>query len=262
MSASEISGASQPAPRAKPNAWRALAGIWRLTLRRYFAPVHWLALGGTAALLGLVCFGYLSGAKNPQLYLKWVISFYVTFLVPTMAFLSAGGAIRDELKSTTTDYVFTRPVRRPLFLIGRYLAHLVCAQVDFLCVLAVVVGAGIYREVPGLLAAVPLLLLAQVLLVVAFSALGFLGGVLTARYPIVGLIYGGVIEVGVGQIPTQISQLSMTHQINTMLLALTSPAAEASVLATTGLLLLFSVTLLGLAAVLFTQREFTGQQPA
>src|SRR5436305_792065 len=54
----------------------------------------------------------------------------------------------------------------------------------------------------------------------AFGGFGFLGGFLTSRYIIIGLAYGVVIEVGVGQIPTQLSKLSMTHQVQGMLQSL------------------------------------------
>ena len=198
-----------PAARVTPSAMNAFGGIWRLTVCRFFSPMHWVVLGGM--LVVLVLFSVPMSPNREAAahgFLPWVGGFYLTFLVPIMAFLSAAGVMRDEVKGSTVDYVLTRPVRRPAFVTFKFFSHLICAQWDFLCAFAVVVGIGVYHEVPGLWAAVPLLLLAQVIVLTAFSAFGFLSGVLTSRYVIVGLLYGCVIERRlscVGIFPTPIS---------------------------------------------------------
>ena len=130
--------------------------------------------------------------------LNWVATFYVCFVVPILSFISAGGVARDDLKADAVDYIFTRPVRRPMFVLFRYVAHVACTQLDFLLALAVVVGVGVSLNVPGMMAAVPALLVAQACAIVAFSAFGFLCGMFTSRYVIVGLLYGSIVEVGIG----------------------------------------------------------------
>lgn len=255
--------------RLTPDLRHACGGIWRLTLGKFLAPRRWLAVAGLLAVLGLIASGFLTAGNGPRLYLGWAIGFYFTFLVPVMAFLTAAGAMRDEMKPATVDYVLTRPVPRPAFVIFKYLAHVAGAQVDFLFSFGVILGAGLLRHAPGLAAAAPLLLLAQILLVTAFSALGFLCGVLTSRYVVLGLFYAAIIEVGVGQIPTQLNRLSMTHQVKTMLQPLAARAASkftfgiqtlppGGELATIGALLAFSAVLLALAAAVFSGRELTG----
>jgi ABC-2 type transport system permease protein len=101
-----------------------------------------------------------------------------------------------------------------------------------------------------------------VLLITAFSAFGFLCGMLTSRYVVIGLAYAGLIEAGVGQIPTQLSRLSMTHQMRMLLKSLLLHAEQLSstpsVFGTTLMLTLFCVIMLGCAAALFTLREFSG----
>lgn len=254
-----------PAARVAPQLSHAFGGIWRLTARRCLTLGHALAFGGLLAVLGLICFAFLTAGNGPDRYLQWAIGFYFTFLVPLMTFLSAAGTIRDELKSNSVDYVLTRPVPRPAFIAFKYLSHLICAQLEFLVALALVLGLGYYRGAPGLTAALPMLLLAQVLLVTAFSALGFFFGMLTLRYVVLGLAYAGLIEVGVGQIPTQVSRLSMTHQVHTMLMALVKidplvPAPGALVV--TAYLLAFSVLAIALTAAVFSFREFAGSAEA
>ena len=256
-----------PSPaRVTPNQLHAFGGVWRLTFRRFLLPGHWLMLGIALAVLALLCFSLGQGRKGNGDYVGWIVGFYVTFLVPAFAFMAAGGAIRDEMKSGTVDYVLTRPVRRPAFLVFKYLAHTLCTQLDFLFAFGVVLAIGVLRDVPGLAEAAPKLLLGQVLLVAAFSAFGFLGGVLTSRYVIVGLAYGGLIEVGVGQIPTQLSRLSMTHQVRDLLGSLagsdTLAPTALSALGTSGIVLLFGATMLALAAVIFTVRELSGPADA
>ncbi|MBL9201060.1 MAG: ABC transporter permease [Opitutaceae bacterium] len=237
--------------------WRhAWGGVWRLTLHRHFLPGRWLMVLIGLAVLALLGFAPGRGGLSRH-FTEWTVAFYATFLVPALAFISAAGAMRDEMKSSTVDYVFTRPVRRPAFVAFRFLAHTVCAQLDFLLALGVVLVVGAARGVPGVLAIMPALLLGQVLLVTAFSALGFLAGVLTSRYIILGFGYAGVIEVGIGQIPTQLSRLSMTQQVRTLVdtLLLRSEAHSPGLLAVTGTLVLFTLVVLALAALLFHHRE-------
>lgn len=255
------------APRSStvsPNLKHAFGGIFRLTLRRYSTASHWVTLGGLLALLALTVFGHVSRqGRGP--FLDWTVSFYLMVLVPAVAFLSAAGAMRDEMKTSTTDYVFTRPIPRRIFVLFRYAAHLACAQLDFLLALGVVLGMGFVREIPDLGAAVPRLLLGQVLLVAAFGAFGFFCSVLTSRYVIVGLLYGAVVEVGLGQIPTQLNRIAVTQQARSLLQPLLERAPEIAPLspwAAAALALAFSAAMVAAAALLFSWRELAGQNDA
>ncbi len=139
---------------------------------------------------------------------------------------------------------------------------MVCTQIDFLIAFGLVLGFAVAGNVPDLATVVPKLLLGQMLLVAAFSAFGFLCGVITSRYVIIGLAYAGIIEAGVGQIPTQLSRLSMTHQVRDLLTSLLGGSATMtsapSLFGTTGMLVLFCAVTLGAAVALFSFREFTG----
>ena len=84
---------------------------------------------------------------------------------------------------------------------------------------------------------------------------------LTSRPVILGLIYAMVIEVGLGQIPTQVSRLSLTHLVKAMLRAPISAAEtmpSVGPVATCAILIAFSAACVALAAVLFSWREFAG----
>jgi ABC-type transport system involved in multi-copper enzyme maturation permease subunit len=261
-----------PATPVVPNLAHAFGGVWRLAFRRFLLPGHWLALAGMTAVFALLTLANVRGPSAANHFYGWTAGFYLTFLVPILAFISAGGALREEFKAATVDYVFTRPVPRPAFLLFRFLSHVACAQLDFLLPFAVLWWTGVARHVDGLGAALPLLFFAQVLAIVAFGALGFLCAALTSRYVIVGLVYGAVIELGVGQIPTQISRFSMIHQLRAMLQsrlphgqadwADTVFVAAHGPALTAGILLVFAAVALGAAAAIFSWREFVGAQDA
>jgi ABC-type transport system involved in multi-copper enzyme maturation permease subunit len=247
------------AARVTPNLAHAWGGIWRLTFRRLLLPGHWLTLAIGLAVLGLIFVGGLHGEGDR--FLDWVGNFYVAFLVPVVAFMAAGGVMRDEMKSGTVDYVLTRPIPRPAFIVFKYLAHTLCAQIDFLVAFVVVVIFLVNRHTPDLPATLAKLFLGQVLMVTAFSAFGFLCGVLTSRYVVIGLAYAAVIEAGVGQIPTQVSRLSMTHQVRDLLAVLLGRlpehAATPGVASTLLILIAFSAVMLAIAAAIFTWRELS-----
>ena len=258
-----------PAPRVAPHAAHALGGIWRLTARRFFTPGYWLMIAGMGALLVIFSIPTApnQGEGAPD-FLPWAGGFYVCFLLPIFAFISAAGAIRDDFSGGTVDYVLTRPVRRPAFMAFRYLAQMGCTQIDFLFALVVVAAIGAYHHVPDLWSALPVLLLAQVTAVIVFSAFGLLCGTLTSRYVIVGLVYAGIVEVGLGNVPTQINQISLVRQVLGILRPILGPddgaltrAAATATLSTPGivvLLLAVAAAIVGLSALIFALREFAG----
>lgn len=253
-----------PAPvrPATPNLRYAFGGIWRLTFRRFLAPSQWTVPAILLAVLTLIAFATVRDG-NEQLFFRWTSGFYLTFLVPILAFLSGAGAIRDEMKSATVDYVFTRPVRRAAFVVFKFLSHLACIQVGFLLALGAVMAVGAYRHIPSLFAALPWLLLGQAVGVTAFAAFGLLCGAITSRYLVVGLFYAGAVEAAIGRIPTQLNRLSMTHQVRALLeqvLPSFSPTLlpEQSPLAIVGLLLVFSAVMIAAAALFFGFQELAG----
>ncbi len=246
-----------------PDLRHAFGGVWRLTVRRLLVPMRWVIYAGLLALLLVVTAGNAPWRGSPGQYFEWIGGFYIAFLVPIFAFISAAGTMRDDLKPESVDYVFTRPIQRPVFLVFRYLSHLACAQLDFLIALLALVALGLAQGVPGLWAAIPLLLLCQIMISTAFSALGFLSGLLTSRYIVIGLAYGALIEVGVGNIPTQLSRFSMTRQVRTVLEPLGGgPGVEnaASAFGAMAWLLTAAVVSIALTAAIIRTRELGGAQ--
>ena len=255
-----------PPPRVAPNLTHALGGIWHLTYRRFLTPAALLQTAGTCALLGVLAWEMV-GQGDARGFSQWMSSLYCSSVLPILAFLFGAGAIRDEMKPSAVDYTLTRPVPRPAFVTFKFLSHLACLQVIYLGALAVLLGVGAVQQIPGLADAWPRLWLAQTLTITAFLSFGYLCGALTSRYIVIGLIWGGVIEVGLGRIPLQVGRLSMTHQVRALLEPVLRDVrgdelAGQSALGVTAGLLCASLVMLGLAVTLFSRRELTGERDA
>src|SRR5205823_1083998 len=122
-------------------------------------------------------------------------------------------------------------------------------------------GAGSLRHIPALSALLPLFLAVQFLAVLAWSALGTLLGQLTKRYMAMALVYGLIVEMGIGSIPTNINTLSLMRQLKTLLAH--NPALQSiyewpdkGVPLSIGALALAAAIFLTLAAMLFTFKEY------
>ncbi|MFT3784483.1 MAG: ABC-2 transporter permease [Nibricoccus sp.] len=257
-------------PNSPTPTWaRAFGGVWRLTYLRYLTPNYLMVVGGLLAALGLLVYSALH-TSNPQRlergFAEWSVHFYLTMVVPIISFLTAAGLIQDDAKPSTVDYVLTRPIRRYFFVLYRYASLLMCMQVQFLIAIVVLVAVGGARSVPDLADSAPSLIAAQLFAVTAFTAMGFAFGSITSRYVVLGLVYGAIIEIGIGNIPTQLSRLSMLHHVRTVassVLPFRGRAALAvdSLPTAIGSLLVFSVVCVALAAVLFALRETAGTKP-
>ena len=247
-----------PAPSAaRSRLFRAFGGVCRLTWPNALAPKHALLVLALLALLAVAGTGMVQSPHGARTYLRWMIESYFTLLVPLLAFVTAGGVVRDEMKPATLDYVLIRPLPRAAFVAFKYVAHLLVAQVEFLLGGMVLIVIGIVRHAPGVADAIPSLLLTEVCLVGGFTAFGFACGALTSRYVVVGLVYAAIVEGGIGQIPTQLSRLSMTHQARAALLPLTDllpPTGLPPLILSLGV---FTVAALAVAAVIFHVRELS-----
>lgn len=266
MNARPSRPSSASRPRLMPNAWHAFGGVWRLTARRFISPLFLLQFAGLLAVLALLMVT-LFQRQDTKFYTQWVANFYLVFLAPILAFLSGAGAMRDEMKAEAIDYVLTRPIRRPAALLFKFLSHLACIQMGYMLALAVVIGVGVYRQIPTVWTILPWALLAQVCIVTVFAAFGFFAAVLTSRYMIIGLLYGAIIEFAIGNIPTQLNALSMTrhlrHLLHPVLVAIDPKlVAEQSAAASLGAMAVFTVGVLAAAAGVFSQLEMAGARPS
>jgi hypothetical protein len=157
-------------------------------------------------------------------------------------------------------------MKRHTFVLSRYFSQLICLQVQYLLALGVLVAVAALRQVPDLSETVPSLLLAQVLAIPAYSAMGFAFGAFTNRFIVIGLIYGGIIELGIGNIPTQINSIAMLHQVRSIANSVLPQRGKAaqyveSLPTAMTTLLVASVIFLAISALLFSTRETVGSKP-
>jgi ABC-2 type transport system permease protein len=239
---------------------RGFGGVWRLTARGFLVPSQGLGLLALATFVGLLAYT-ASGPGMTSRFYGWVTDFYILFLVPVLAFISSGGVMRDDLKSTATDYIFTRPLPRALYVAFKFFAHTAVLQLTYLFVLLIALGVAAFRGVPGLLPMAPGLVLTSALVALAAAGFGFFFGALTTRYVAIGLAYAGLVEVGIGKIPTQVGQLSMMRHARTLLEALAeSSSSSAGAFGAAVALLVFAALTVGVAALLVHRREFAGER--
>lgn len=256
---------ASPLPVSKPHAFRALGGLWRLTYPGFFAPRRLLILAGLSGLLFLLTAQNVNRAETVYFH-RWAVEFYLAFLLPAVTFLAAAGAVRDDMLPVSTDYLLTRPVRRAWFVALRFICHVACTQIASLIPLAAMFAAAGTFTAPAIAAMLPRVLAAQVMVVAGFSALGFLAGSLTARYLVVGVLYGAIVEIGLGRIPVQISRLSMTHHVLALfensIRGLPGVVEAGGLGSATLAFAAFTLVGLGATAAVFSLREFAGQATA
>jgi ABC-type transport system involved in multi-copper enzyme maturation permease subunit len=253
---------NDPIRALRPHPLQAFGGIWRLTWGRFLTGGQLMLLLGTIALLSLLSLVRIRHAHLGE-YIPWTVEFYLGFILPVMAFLSGAAAMRDEMKSTTTDYILTRPIRRTHLVAFKYLSNLVCIQLFYLIVLTALLLLATIVHVPNVADAVPRLLVAQAITLTCFSALGLLFGVISSRYLILGILYAGTVELALGRIPTQLNHLSMTHQLGTVLQPLnpqgsqlfSTSSSDAAVIA---MLLGEAALFVILCAIIYSRREWSG----
>lgn len=194
-------------------------------------------------------------------FYHWLIDFYFFVILPLNCVRACGGLIRDEVQANTLGFLTTRPVSRAKLLWAKFLAQMGWAQILLFIETLLLFAVGALRELPNLASLLPLFLGAQVLAVVVWSALGTVLGQLTKRYMAAGLLYGLVVEIGIGQIPTNINNLSVIRQFKSLL---SHDAAlqgvfnweEKGLPTSLGVICVASIVFLAAAALLFTYREY------
>src|ERR1041384_2195414 len=194
-------------------------------------------------------------------FYHWLIDFYFFMILPLGCVRACGSLIRDELQADTLGFLTTRPLSRASLLVVKYLSQTAWLQIILLVETLLVFGAGHLREIPSLGALLPIFLAAQFLAVMAWCALGIFLGQVTKRYMPMAIVYGLIVEMGIGRIPTNINTLSLMRHLKSLLAY--NPALRDLYEWTTvgtvqpvGALLLAVGIFLGLAALLFTYREY------
>jgi hypothetical protein len=207
----------------------------------------------------------LTGLSDPwsptRPFYYWLISFYFFLILPLTCVRGSGPLIRDELQADTLSFLITRPVGRARLLVLKFAAQAVWLEIILLLQTLLIFAAGAAWGVPSLGELLLLVLAVQILAVPAWSALGLLLGQLTTRYMAAALLYGAIVELGIGRIPTNINSLSILRHLQT-LLAQNAIAQgfydwpTGSITIAIAALVLAPVIFLGISALLFNLVEY------
>jgi hypothetical protein len=194
-------------------------------------------------------------------FYHWLTDLYFFIILPLQCVKASGGLIRDELQADTLSFLVTRPLSRARLLVLKYLTQTAWLQLVLLAQTLLLFAVGGLRQIPSLGALLPLFLAAQFLAVLTWSALGVFLGQVAKRYMAVALVYGFIVELGIGRIPTNINTLSMMRHLKTLLSH--NPALQGiydwsatGVPMALGALVLATALFLTLAALLFTFKEY------
>lgn len=262
MNQESILEATLNKPVIRPNFPGILSGIWKLTWK---SQLTWKKIYGVLSnVLGLPILSYFafSMGSGSNAFYMFTVDFYILLVLPITCLTAFGGMVRDDLQEDTVCFLLTRPMRRWQFFLSKYLSHLVWTLITTALTLIAFAVSGTLRgvdDVPNLIMA---LMLVQIPAIMVYGAISSFMGLITKKYLVMGIIYGFVVEFGIGQIPTNINTLAMTNHLKS-LLAKYAPLAEHlnvepgySLTAITAIVTVTLVFLL-LSSILFTLREYT-----
>lgn len=239
---------------------RAWGGLWSLVWRSR------LTLRRTPRLLALylilpVLAAVLGNSGGGSAYLQILLNLQLAVAVPLISLITMAAPIRDETDQGTLPYLSVRPLKRGVFFLLFHASHLLWLELAFLLSGLLLLGVGFWLQVPGISGLAIPFLLAQAAGLLAFSSLSAVAGMLTRRYLVLGLLYGAIIEVGVGGIPTNVNVLSLAHHVRVV--ASMSETASAFLVSNQGnaafsIFVLIAVGLVGagIAASIYSYREF------
>ncbi len=159
----------------------------------------------------------LPGWGRTSPFYHWLIDFYFFVILPLSCVGACGALIREELQTDTLGFLTTRPLTRATLMVVKYLSQSAWLQIILLVQALLLFAAGGLRLIPGLGVLLPLFLAVQFLAILAWSALGAFLGLVTKRYMAIALLYGFVVEMGIGRIPTNINTLSMMRHLKSLL---------------------------------------------
>ena len=233
-------------------------GIVHLVFRKSFQMKSIFGLGLSGLVLGL--FASLAiGDNGRQSYAEYANFMYGLFLLKMLPFftlVTAGGVLRNEIKDGTLEYIWTRPISRMRTIAGLFAsAVLVTFTWAFVMSLGIQAGA-IYDGVAGIWTGYGRLLLGIFACISAFSGLALLVGAYSGKFVGLGIVYIGVVEMGISRIPTNINNIAITHHIESIV-APTYTGADGS--AFSGFLgsILIAAGLAFLAGLVFRNKSYS-----
>jgi ABC-type transport system involved in multi-copper enzyme maturation permease subunit len=244
----------------QPSWFGALAGLWSLTWRSQLSLRKLPLLIATLSVIPLLAYLTVDEGRIKP-YFHWMIDFYFLLLLPLYCLSVCGGMIRDEVQADTLGFLTTRPMTRAQFFCSRYLCQIAWLQILAGISASLLVTVGIVRDISGITSFIPLLFAGQMLAVLAYGALSSLVGLIHQRYMVLGVMYGFVVEIGIGRIPTNINNLSLSRHLRAILANNSTIrdqydwSAEGTFFSI-AIMLIAAVLFLVIGAIVFTVKEY------
>lgn len=170
------------------------------------------------SVVAIPLFSYLvNRGSDHEGFHRILIQLYFFIIVPVMCISQFGAMIRDELQDDTMTFLITRPLSRAKIYLLKYVTVCLWVQLIVLGNAIAFWAVGLVLGVSDLGTLMPRMIVVQALAVMAYGALSGVFGLLTQKYMILGVVYGFIVEFGIGQIPTNINVLSLNHHLQSLL---------------------------------------------
>jgi ABC-2 type transport system permease protein len=251
-----------PVSKAGPDLGQAAEALWRLVWKTRLTAGRLPRMVILMAILPVLAL-ITSSDKDIRGFLMIALNFHLGIVIPLVCLIQMAAPIRDEADQGTLPFLATRPLSRTTFFLLLHGCHLLWLEIVFLVAGLLLLAVGSYLEIPDITGMIGPFLLAQAAALLAFSGLSALIGLLTRRYLLLGLLYGSVIEVGIGGIPTNINVLSLSHHVR-VVVSVFDPA-DLFLRGNSGNVLISGLALIAvggiaavLAALIYRGREFSG----
>jgi len=201
-----------------PSVGLSTGGIVHLVLLKSFRFKSMLGVFFFA--VGMALFSALAiedhGNQGFREYREFMYELFLLNMLPFFVMVTAGGILRNEIKDGTLEYIWTRPISR-LRVMGGFFAAAIAATFIWVFFLSLGVQAGaMYHGIEGIWAEYDRLLLAVFAGCVAFSGLAMLVAAFSGKFVGFGLLYIGLVEIGIGKIPTNINNIAIRHHMETI----------------------------------------------
>lgn len=234
-------------------------GLLMLELFAWRRSGVWVKAG--LALAGLIVLTRLSISRgNEALFSTWMIDVVTLKLIPLLCLVTGGGLLRNQIRSFTIEYLWTRPASKTYLVLAAWAVSVVLVSVQATVATVIVHAVGGIQGVPAVWDGLLLQLMTQVLIILPFCALAVLLGVFSGKYMVLGLVYGLLVEGGMSRLPTNLNRISVTHHAEE-LLSLSAPTVQNPIssvwLPSLGGIAVIAAVALVLAVFIFNRRQYS-----
>lgn len=215
-------------------------------------------LAGSIAAAGVTTYDVGVFQILMNLLLFQVVLIFVTLV-------NATSLVREEIDDNTLPYLLTRPLSKPAIAAYKFAGYLVAVLILLIPPLVLAYGVTMSYTGDGFMARLDVLgayVLATVLGAAAYGALFFLFSVLFRKPLWFGLFIGFLYESSVGSLPGDVPKLSVVHYPRSILKdlidggPLSTYATDLNAVWAAGILVVFTLAILGLSLFQFQQMEF------